>query len=187
MHFYAHTASQLLALIKKIEPAIKPVGSKLINIICALLAFTVLGTQSAHAQNIGSSKLPVYISSDRFDGTEEQGRWRGNVRIVQGEAILVADEVVGELDGDGRIAVITALDNVRYSDGKNAISGNKGIYQEKARTLTMTGNVIVTQGRNVFTAGSATYWIDTGKVIFTPIEGERVRGIFYTDDAPAIN
>ena len=138
VHFYAHTASQLLALIKKIEPAIKPVGSKLINIICALLAFTVLGTQSAHAQNIGSSKLPVYISSDRFDGTEEQGRWRGNVRIVQGEAILVADEVVGELDGDGRIAVITALDNVRYSDGKNAISGNKGIYQEKARTLTMT-------------------------------------------------
>ncbi len=153
----------------------------------SLIAMAPLISPASLAQNIGRSGLPVYVSSDHFEGTEKQGHWRGNVRIVQGKSILVADEIIGALDTGGGIEKITAIGHVRYSDGEQAISGNRGIYDEKARTLTMTENVIVTQGRNVFTAGNAIYWVDTGRVMFSPAEGERVRGVFYTDQVATIN
>lgn len=146
-----------------------------------LIIAPLAALSSASAQNIGEGDLPIYISSDVFEGTEKIITWTGNVRIVQGKAILVADKVVGLLDDNGDITQITATQNVKYSDGEQAISGDKGVYKEKERTLTMTENVIVTQGRNVFTAGSAVYWLDSGKVRFNPVPGERVRGIFYRD------
>ncbi len=148
-------------------------------IIASSVGLLALSTPTAHAQRIGTGDEPIYISSDTFEGTEQRGIWSGNVRIVQGKAILVAERVVGDLDSNGGITVVTGTGNVRYSDGEQAISGTKGVYNEKARTLTINGDVIVTQGRNVFTANQAVYWIDTGRVIFTPRQGERVRGIFY--------
>lgn len=140
-----------------------------------LLSATLL-VAPASAQRIGAGNDPIYVSSDAFEGTESQGVWTGNVRIVQGKAILVADRVVGDLDGNGGIDVITATGSVRYSDGEQAIGGTTGVYQEKARTLTISGNVIVTQGKNVFTANKVIYWLDTGRVEFTPLEGDRIRG-----------
>lgn len=44
----------------------------------------------------------------------------------------------------------------------------------------MTDNVIVTQGKQVMSAGKITYWIDSGKVLFTPEAGKRIRGLFFT-------
>lgn len=133
----------------------------------------------ATAQRIGTGNDPIYVSSDTFEGTEEQGIWTGNVHIVQGKAILVSDKVVGDLDDNGEIDIITATGSVRYSDGEQAIGGSTGVYNEKARTLTISGNVILTQGKNVFTADRVIYWLDTGRVQFIPREGERIRGRIY--------
>jgi len=141
----------------------------------------------AAAQRIGSNEAPIYISSERAEATESRFEWSGNVRIVQGDAILTADHVVGELGDNGDISMVTATGAVRYADGEQAISGKRGVYIEAERKLTISDDVIVTQGKNVFTAGSAVYFIDSGKVRFTPNAGERVRGIFYTDSEIRLN
>ena len=72
---------------------------------------------------------------------------------------------------------------MRYSNGAEAITGRRGVYDDVARTITMTEDVLVTQGRQVMSAGKVVYWIDSGQVRFYPEEGRRIRGIFYTDDA----
>ncbi len=141
----------------------------------------------AHAQRIGVGNEDVFISSEAFEGVNNRGTWTGNVRIIQGKAILVADKVTGDIDENGDIKSITATGNVRYSDGEQAITGKKGVYNDKARTMTITDDVVVTQGENVFTAGKATYWLDTGKFVFTPEAGKRVRGIFYTSSDVSLN
>jgi len=158
-------------------------ASYVLVLISTLLWTAILGS-SAWAQSapaIGNSDEPVYASSEFSEVTENSFVWEGNVRIIQGKAILRADRIVGTLTDSGDINEITAHDNVRYSDGEQAISGDLGIYSEGQRTLTITGDVIVTQGKNVFTAGKAIYWLDSGRVRFTPKTGQRVRGIFYTD------
>ncbi|MEL6507372.1 MAG: LptA/OstA family protein, partial [Pseudomonadota bacterium] len=155
----------------------------------AIFSVGLLGmiVPAAHGQRIGIGNEAIYVSSEFAEATEAQFIWEENVRIVQGKAILTADKVVGTLTGKGDISEIIATGKVRYSDGTQAITGDRGTYNETARTLTIVGDVILTQGENVFTAGEAVYWIDTGRVRFRPKPGKRVRGLINPDSKLRLN
>ena len=159
-------------------------------IVVILLLHPAVATLPATAQTgpaIGDKNEPIYISSEYAEGTEKEFVWEGNVRIIQGKAILRADRITGTLNETGDVTRVLAQGEVRYSDGEQAISGDNAIFNGKNRTLTISQNVIVTQERNVFTAAEAIYWIDSGKVRFRPADGQRVRGIFYTDSQIQLN
>ncbi|MEO0851284.1 MAG: LptA/OstA family protein [Pseudomonadota bacterium] len=158
-----------------------------VSALTAMLFTGLSGLAPAHAQRIGVGDEPIYVSSEFAEATEAQFIWEENVRIVQGKAILTADKVVGTLTGSGDISEIVATGKVRYSDGTQAITGARGTYNETARSLTIVGDVILTQGENVFTAGEAVYWIDTGRVRFRPKPGKRVRGLINPDSELRLN
>ncbi len=99
---------------------------------------------------------------------------------MQGEAILTADRLEAKLNDQRQFQSIVALGSVRYSNGQEAITGERADYDDAARTITISENVIVTQGKQVMSAGAVTYWIDTGRIKFAPEPGKRIRGIFYT-------
>lgn len=128
-----------------------------------------------------SSDEPIEIYGDRGEGVDNVMTVTGDVRIVQGAAILTAKAVVAELGPDESVRRITATGEVRYSHEDDALTGDEGVYDAEARTITMTGNVVATQGRQVMTGGRLVYWIDTGRVVFTA-PGGRIRGIFYPND-----
>ena len=150
---------------------------------CYLItALTTLAFGStASAQLAPSSDEPVDITGSMAEFEDNLATWTGNVRIVQGESILTADRIEAELNDDGDFDRIHAFGTVRYSNGKEAITGEKGVYDAVNRTITITKNVILTQGKQVMSAGAVTYWVDSGKVRFEPESGERIRGVFYTE------
>ena len=172
--------------IRRRKPALNR-ASHTFRLWISTFVFLAAFAAPATAQRIGTGDAPIYISSEWAEATETRFVWEENVRIVQGTAILTADRVVGNLTGSGDISQIVATGKVRYSDGTQAISGDVGTYVEAARTLTIEGDVIVTQGKNVFTAGEAIYWIDTGKVRFRPEKGKRVRGLINPDSELRLN
>jgi len=155
----------------------------MIRIPVLSIAILALSQTPAAAQLAASSDEPIDITGDTAEFNDNIVIWSGNVRIVQGEAILTARRIEAELNDDGDFDRIHAIGAVRYSNGKEAIAGERAVYDSVARTITMTENVILTQGRQVMSAGSVVYWIDTGKVKFTPGAGQRIRGIFYTGSA----
>lgn len=125
---------------------------------------------------------PINVGADACDVFEAEGRvvCTGSVRVVQGEGILVAANMtVFGADGGGFDRMIAEGD-VRYSNGENAVSSQRGVYDAAAQTITMTGDVVVVQGTQVMTGGVLVYHTDTRKMVFTPDEGERVRGLFQT-------
>lgn len=146
--------------------------------------FFAAGVLPAKAQLIaaGDSNEPIDITGDTAEFQDNQAVWTGNVRVVQGEAILTSERLEAQLNDDGDFETITAIGAVRYSNGKEAITGDRAVFNDAARTIVMTENVIVTQGKQVMSAGKITYWIDTGKVLFTPEPGKRIRGLFFTGD-----
>jgi len=146
---------------------------------CAFL----LSTAPGYAQLAPSSDEPVDITSDGLEFLENQAVWTGNVRVVQGETILTAQRIEAVLSAEGDFETIKAIGAVRYSNGQEAITGDHGLYDDSARTITIFENVIVTQGKQVMAAGRVIYWIDTGKIKFMPEPGKRIRGIFYTNSA----
>ena len=146
-------------------------------------AALVAGPASAQlAPRLGpSSDEPIEIYGDRGEGVDDIVTVTGDVRIVQGAAILTATSVVAELGPNESVRRITAKGSVRYSHEDDALTGDEGVYDAEARTITMTGNVVASQGRQVMTGGRLVYWIDTGRVVFTT-PGGRIRGIFYPEE-----
>ena len=147
--------------------------------ILLTLFLTVIAGPAA-AQLAAESNAPVDITGDTAEFQDDIAIWTGNVRVIQAEAILTADKLRAVINEDGDVQSITAIGSVRYSNGKEAITGERAVFNETRRTITISENVIVTQGRQVMSAGRVIYWIDTGKVKFAPEEGQRIRGIFYT-------
>lgn len=128
------------------------------------------------------SKEPVDITGDTAEFQDNTAVWTGNVRIVQGETILTARRIEATLNDDGDFETVIADGDVRYSNGKEAITGEHAVFTDETRTIVITENVIVTQGKQVMSAGKITYWVDTGKVLFTPEAGKRIRGLFFTGE-----
>jgi lipopolysaccharide export system protein LptA len=149
-----------------------------------ILALTALLGQPAAAQLIaaGDSKEPIDITGDTAEFQDKEAVWTGNVRVVQGETILTTERLEATLSDEGDFETITAIGAVRYSNGKEAITGERAVFNDGARTIVITENVIVTQGKQIMSAGKITYWIDTGKVLFTPEAGKRIRGLFFTGE-----
>lgn len=136
----------------------------------------------AAAQLAPDATEPVDISSETLDVVDNVATFRGNVVAVQGEAILTAPVLVATTGEDGGFQTIEARENMRYSNGRETISGKTGLYNALARTITVTGDVVVTQGKQVMTGGALVYSIDTGAIRFTAPGGKRIRGIFHTNE-----
>ncbi|MBY0421950.1 MAG: hypothetical protein K2Q06_06565 [Parvularculaceae bacterium] len=139
-----------------------------------LLAFAA----PASAQLVSGSDAPIDIFGDRIEGVGQVVTLTGSARVVQGEGILSAERIVATLDEERNPKTIECQGGVRYSNSKEAVAGDTALYDDAARTITFTGNVVVTQGENVITGGVLVYWIDTGRFNLTPAAGMRIRGFF---------
>lgn len=148
-------------------------------IACAAVA---LAPAQAGAQLIADSNQPVDITGDSLEIVDDVATWTGNVRAIQGEAILTAEKLVATLDDAGGFKTINAIGAVNYSNGKEAIAGETAVYDSGSRAITISENVIITQGKTVMTGGALVYWLDSGKIRFTAPEGRRIRGIFHTKE-----
>ncbi len=143
------------------------------------MAFAAAG--AANAQFAAESDAPIDITGDTAEFQDNIAIWTGNVRVVQEDSILAADRLEANVSEEGEFSSITATGSVRYSNGKEAITGKRLFFDNEARTITVMENVIVTQGKQIMSAGAVTFWIDTGMVKFKPAAGQRIRGIFYAD------
>jgi len=154
----------------------------LIKTTIALLLLMAAAT-SANAQLAAQSDAPIDITGESLEFNNDVATWTGDVRALQGEAILTANKLVAVLDDKGDFKTITAIGNMRYSNGKEIITGKSGVYDSGTKTISVSEDVVVTQGEQVMTGGALIYWVDTGKIRFTSPGGKRIRGIFYTNQA----
>lgn len=153
--------------------------SKAAGFIITLAALAGFAADASAQLLPQASDDPIDITGDRLEVIDDVATWIGNVRAVQGEAILTASRLVADLDDAGAFKKIRAEGGVRFSNGKEAIAGKVGVYDAGARTITIIDDVVVTQGEQVMTGGELVYWVDTGRLLMTAPSGRRIRGIFY--------
>lgn len=160
-------------------------------IASALIAFgaTSWGA-TAHAQ-IGNSELPVEITAEHAEALDNEKRlmYVGNVRATQGDSSILADRMDvyfsgnggGEgVSGWGDIERIEATGNVFYSTPTQRARGDLGIYLLAEETVTLTGDVVITQGENTITTNRFQTDLETGDSTFGDDEGsERVRMVLF--------
>lgn len=138
---------------------------------------------------------PIDITSSNMTVFDEQklAHFHGDVTVLQGGYQIKSNHLKVYYTGDGiesksqtqsDIRSIEAIENVRIrgSDGRSATS-NALRFDTKAETLTMTGNVILTQGKNILKGNELFVNMKTGQSLFRP--GGRVHGKFINESQTA--
>ncbi len=117
--------------------------------------------------------LPVQIDAKTLEVRDKSkiATFTGAVKVVQGDTTMHCDKLVvfygqeigiadnkpavqasadsGVVPGAQNIRRIEARGNVTVTDKDQSASGNIGVYDLRAKTITLTGNVVVSQGNNV--------------------------------------
>lgn len=114
---------------------------------------------------------PVQIDAKSLEVRDKSkiATFYGQVKVVQGDTTMHCDRLVvfyGEELGAGKQPVPASADagalpesqnirrieahgHVTVNDKDQNASGNVGVYDLRAKTITLTGNVVVSQGNNV--------------------------------------
>ena len=99
------------------------------------------------------TKAPVEVTSDHLGVSQADGAatFEGNVVIAQGPMRLGADKVVVVYaKGDrSRIASLTATGHVTLASNGDAAEAREATYDVEGGTVTLSGDVLMTQGKNV--------------------------------------
>lgn len=131
----------------------------------ALVASALL--HAAQAQDFGAafagfntgSDEPIQIEADRLEvrDPEKVAIYMGNVKVRQGETLLEAPELrvfyTGEPTAQGapgsQVSRIEAGPSVMVSSSDQTASGSRVVLDMAQDVITMSGNVVLTQGPNI--------------------------------------
>lgn len=139
------------------------------NLAFAALALVCLAPlpKNARAQDFGAafsgfdtgSQEPIQIEADKLEvrDPEKLAIYTGNVKVRQGETVLEAPELrvfyAGEATAEGapgsEVSRIEAGPTVLVRSNDQTASGGQAILDMARDTITMSGNVVLTQGPNV--------------------------------------
>lgn len=154
-----------------------------------VLSHTVMaqGTNVAFGAFTHNTALPVEVTADSLSVDQADGTavFSGNVLIGQGDMRISAGQVrvhyaQGTGDATGAIERLEASGGVTLVSGAEAAESREAIYTINSGTIVMTGDVILTQGRNAMSAGKLSVNLKNGTGV---LEGG-VRTILQTGTSP---
>jgi lipopolysaccharide export system protein LptA len=168
--------------------------------LVAALAVVALMAASARAQDFGAafagfdtgSEEPIQIEADRLEvrDPDKLAVYSGNVRVRQGETVLEAPELrvfyAGEATLEGvpgsQVTRIEAGPGVVVRSGDQVASGHLAILDMERDIVTLSGNVVLTDGPNVVRGERLVVNLETKE---GRIEGGRVQTLITPTGDPS--
>jgi lipopolysaccharide export system protein LptA len=179
---------------------------KSLSLGAALAAALLVGP--AAAQLATNSNAPVDITADELETANSActSIWRGHAEALQDTARLRADVLTADFatkpaagaagnsqsGGCGDLLRLRAEGSVYYVTPQEKVHGDLAVYEATSDTLTVTGDVVATQGQNVLRGTRMVFDTKTGQ---GHMEGaakgrnkaERPRGVFYPKQTKQAN
>lgn len=177
----------------------------------AAVLFTPVASAQVGLSGRQNSNQPIEIASDTLEVQQDKqlAIFRGNVDVVQGDTRLRSAELFvhyreraqqpargpaaqrapapGQAPASGpdasSITKIEAKGSVFVSTPKERAQGDFGVYDVEKRTITLTGNVLLTSDQSTVRCERAVMYQDTGRNTCDPVVGGRVRGVFVPGSA----
>lgn len=179
-------------------------------VAAALPAVAQIGLGSRQGNN-----EPIDISSDTLEVQQDKqlAIFRGKVDVIQGDSRLRSDELFvyykdraaqqgagqpqrqpaqrpaaapGAAGADSSsISKIEAKGNVFVSTPKERAQGDFGVYDVDKKTITLTGNVLLTSDDSTLRCARAVMYQETGRSTCDPAAGQRVRGVIIPNNSAA--
>ncbi len=174
-------------------------------VAASFAATIVMGLAFQAMAQISPSGGPVDITADEVEiiDAERVTIWRGRVEALQDQNRLRSNVLrvyynnrqgggsqprpAGGAPGQGwgGIDRLEAEGDVYFVTPQQVARGDRAVYEVSTDTITMTGNVVVTQGENVVRGSTLVVDVKSGRTRLdaaqrSPTQG-RVRGVFYPE------
>ena len=146
-------------------------------LLLALAVPATSGAQSASALGADASKQPVQYGADGGEYTPNGFALRGRAELTQGGNRLRADAITG-VTANGDLSRVEATGNVYFVTPDQSMRGDRAVYTLNNAEVVVTGDVILTQGKNVLTGNRLVYNVRTESARMEGGNG-RVQGVFY--------
>lgn len=145
-----------------------------LTLLAAVLASPALAQEAAKGPFGGfkhDSKAPIEITAESLEvrQADNVAVFAGDVIAGQGTLRLTADKVEVSYDTDqgsnsetGAIQKLVATGKVFLSNGSETAQGASAVYDVVGGLVTMTGDVVLTQGQNAISGQSLTINLNSG-------------------------
>jgi lipopolysaccharide export system protein LptA len=149
------------------------------KLVAAAVAVILGAAVPAGAQISGSGPIQVEAETIDYRPQERMALLTGNAVVVQGGTVLRSNvlRIIYRANSE-EIDRVQADQEVFFSRADQRVRGDSGVLEAASNTVTITGNVVVTQGRNVLQGQQLVYNTRTGASTMRGIDG-RVRAVFF--------
>ena len=132
-----------------------------------------------------NKKEPIYITSDWMEVDQKKNTitYKGRVVTIQSEMTMRSETLIAVYDPEMKqIRQIIAEGKVNAVQGKRMATGDKAIFDEKAKTVTLTGNPVMRQGNSQVTGSRIIYYIDQDRAVAEGKDSVRVQVTIFPEE-----
>lgn len=128
---------------------------------------------------------PIYITADwmEFDQIKNTITYKGRVVATQGDMTVRSETLTADYNPDMKqIKQIVAEGKVNATQGNRMATGDKAVFDDQAKTLTLTGDPIMRQGNSQISGSRVIYFVEQDKAV---VEGDgkvRVRATIFPEE-----
>ncbi len=172
------------------QPRINLIGLPLIlltALICVAHAATPAkeeAKKSATAFEF-NKKDPIYITADwmEADQTKNSITYKGRVVTVQNAMTMRSDTLTAYYDAETKqMKQIIAEGKVNATQGDRVATGEKAVFDDKTKTITLTGNPVMRQGNNQVSGVKLIYFTEQDRSIVEGDKNTRVIATIFPDE-----
>ena len=132
-----------------------------------------------------NKKDPIYITADWMEVDQKQNTitYKGRVVAIQTDMTMRSDTLTAYYDPEMKqMKQIVAEGKVNATQGNRVATGEKAVFDEKAKTVTLTGSPVMRQGNSQVSGVKVIYFIEQDKAIAEGDGKVRVQATIFPEE-----
>ena len=132
-----------------------------------------------------NKKDPIYITSDWMEVDQKKNTitYKGRVVTIQSEMTMRSEILTAVYDPEMKqMKQIIAEGKVNATQGNRVATGDKAIFDEKAKTVTLSGNPVMRQGNSQITGSRIIYYIEQDRAVAEGKDQVRVQVTIFPEE-----
>ncbi|HWP23212.1 MAG TPA: lipopolysaccharide transport periplasmic protein LptA [Candidatus Binatia bacterium] len=132
-----------------------------------------------------NKKDPIYITADWMEVDQKQNTitYKGRVVAVQTDMTMRSDILTAYYDPEMKqMKQIVAEGKVNATQGNRVATGEKAVFDEKTKTVTLTGNPVMRQGNSQVSGVKVVYFIEQDRAVAEGDGKVRVQATIFPEE-----
>ena len=132
-----------------------------------------------------NKKDPIYITADwmEVDQNKNTITYKGRVVTVQSDMTMRSESLTAYYDPETKqMKEIVAEGKVNATQGNRVATGEKAVFNDKAKTMTLTGNPVMRQGNSQVTGNKVIYFMEQDRAVAEGNDKIRVQATIFPEE-----